>query len=73
MIHDSCSPDPNVPNVIVTRLTLVCSTSPGPLELDLTGEWVLESLGGASWHPAAAPKNNFLHWCPLVGQGGKCS
>lgn len=45
---DSYSPDPNVPNVIVTRLTLVCSSSPGPLELDLTGEWVLESLGGAA-------------------------
>ncbi|MEJ1284124.1 Rho GDP dissociation inhibitor (GDI) alpha [Cricetulus griseus] len=36
------SADPNVPNVIVTRLTLVCSTSPGPLELDLTGD--LESF-----------------------------
>lgn len=55
------SADPNVPNVIVTRLTLVCSTAPGPLELDLTGEWVLESLGGASWHLASTPKNNFLH------------
>lgn len=36
------SADPNVPNVIVTRLTLVCSTAPGPLELDLTGD--LESF-----------------------------
>lgn len=58
---NSHSADPNVPNVIVTRLTLVCSTAPGPLELDLTGEWVLESLGGASWHLASTPKNNFLH------------
>ncbi|KAM5309086.1 rho GDP-dissociation inhibitor 1 isoform 1-T1 [Glossophaga mutica] len=32
------SADPNVPNVIVTRLTLVCSSAPGPLELDLTGD-----------------------------------
>lgn len=36
------SADPNVPNVVVTRLTLVCSTAPGPLELDLTGD--LESF-----------------------------
>nr|P80237.1 RecName: Full=Rho GDP-dissociation inhibitor 1; Short=Rho GDI 1; AltName: Full=Rho-GDI alpha [Cavia porcellus] len=36
------SADPNEPNVIVTRLTLVCSTAPGPLELDLTGD--LESF-----------------------------
>uniref|UniRef100_A0A8C9DLK3 Rho GDP-dissociation inhibitor 1 n=1 Tax=Prolemur simus TaxID=1328070 RepID=A0A8C9DLK3_PROSS len=36
------SADPNVPNVIVTRLTLVCSSAPGPLELDLTGD--LESF-----------------------------
>ncbi|KAM5273948.1 rho GDP-dissociation inhibitor 1 isoform 1-T1 [Ctenodactylus gundi] len=47
--------DPNVPNVIVTRLTLVCSTAPGPLELDLTGELstgralVLAPSGGVSW------------------------
>lgn len=33
------STDPNVPNVVVTRLTLVCSSAPGPLELDLTGGW----------------------------------
>lgn len=39
---NSHSADPNVPNVIVTRLTLVCSTAPGPLELDLTGD--LESF-----------------------------
>ncbi|NP_001288172.1 rho GDP-dissociation inhibitor 1 isoform X1 [Homo sapiens] len=32
------SADPNVPNVVVTGLTLVCSSAPGPLELDLTGE-----------------------------------
>uniref|UniRef100_A0A2K6EG03 Rho GDP-dissociation inhibitor 1 n=1 Tax=Propithecus coquereli TaxID=379532 RepID=A0A2K6EG03_PROCO len=36
------SADPNVPNVIVTRLTLVCCSAPGPLELDLTGD--LESF-----------------------------
>ncbi|XP_021569244.1 rho GDP-dissociation inhibitor 1 isoform X2 [Carlito syrichta] len=36
------SADPNVPNVTVTRLTLVCSSAPGPLELDLTGD--LESF-----------------------------
>lgn len=36
------SADPNVPNVVVTRLTLVCSSAPGPLELDLTGD--LESF-----------------------------
>nr|XP_009499248.1 PREDICTED: rho GDP-dissociation inhibitor 1 isoform X1 [Phalacrocorax carbo] len=30
--------DPNAPNVVVTKLTLVCATAPGPLELDLTGE-----------------------------------
>ncbi|MBW03042.1 Rho GDP-dissociation inhibitor 1, partial [Eschrichtius robustus] len=36
------SADPNVPNVVVTRLILVCSTAPGPLELDLTGD--LESF-----------------------------
>uniref|UniRef100_A0A8C5UAE0 Rho GDP-dissociation inhibitor 1 n=1 Tax=Malurus cyaneus samueli TaxID=2593467 RepID=A0A8C5UAE0_9PASS len=35
------SADPNAPNVVVTKLTLVCATAPGPLELDLTGE-----LGG---------------------------
>ncbi|XP_055097011.1 rho GDP-dissociation inhibitor 1 isoform X1 [Symphalangus syndactylus] len=36
------SADPNVPNVVVTGLTLVCSSAPGPLELDLTGD--LESF-----------------------------
>ncbi|XP_074048723.1 rho GDP-dissociation inhibitor 1-like isoform X2 [Macrotis lagotis] len=36
------SADPNTPNVIETRLTLVRSTAPGPLELDLTGD--LESF-----------------------------
>lgn len=35
--------DPNAPNVVVTKLTLVCATALGPLELDLTGE-----LGGNS-------------------------
>ncbi|XP_078081882.1 rho GDP-dissociation inhibitor 1 [Mustelus asterias] len=29
--------DPNVPNVQVTRLTMVCATAPQPLVLDLTG------------------------------------
>lgn len=42
--------DPNAPNVVVTKLTLVCATAPGPLELDLTGE-----LGGNS-SPAPASK-----------------
>ncbi|KAJ7422738.1 rho GDP-dissociation inhibitor 1 [Pitangus sulphuratus] len=32
------SADPNAPNVVVTKLTLVCATAPGPLELDLTGD-----------------------------------
>ncbi|XP_003221131.1 rho GDP-dissociation inhibitor 2 [Anolis carolinensis] len=34
--------DPSVPNVIVTRLTLVCSSAPGPITMDLTGD--LEAL-----------------------------
>ncbi|NXX99814.1 GDIR1 inhibitor, partial [Centropus bengalensis] len=34
----TCLPDPNAPNVVVTKLTLVCATAPGPLELDLTGD-----------------------------------
>lgn len=34
----ACLLDPNAPNVVVTKLTLVCTSSPGPLELDLTGE-----------------------------------
>ena len=29
--------DPHAPNVVVTRLTLVCETAPEPLTLDLTG------------------------------------
>ncbi|KAM4698312.1 rho GDP-dissociation inhibitor 2-like isoform 2-T2 [Rhinophrynus dorsalis] len=29
--------DPNVPNVQVTRLTLVCDEAPGPITMDLTG------------------------------------
>uniref|UniRef100_A0A493U1F1 Rho GDP-dissociation inhibitor 1 n=2 Tax=Neognathae TaxID=8825 RepID=A0A493U1F1_ANAPP len=33
-----CLLDPNAPNVVVTKLTLVCATAPGPLELDLTGD-----------------------------------
>uniref|UniRef100_A0A2K5CH02 Rho GDP-dissociation inhibitor 1 n=1 Tax=Aotus nancymaae TaxID=37293 RepID=A0A2K5CH02_AOTNA len=36
------STDPNVPNIVVTCLTLVYSSAPGPLELDLTGD--LESF-----------------------------
>ncbi|XP_075702941.1 rho GDP-dissociation inhibitor 1 [Rhinoderma darwinii] len=30
--------DPTAPNVVVTKLTLVCADAPGPLQLDLTGE-----------------------------------
>ncbi|XP_029454926.1 LOW QUALITY PROTEIN: rho GDP-dissociation inhibitor 1 [Rhinatrema bivittatum] len=30
--------DPSCPNVIVTRLVLVCDSAPNPLELDLTGD-----------------------------------
>ncbi|XP_062976238.1 rho GDP-dissociation inhibitor 1 isoform X3 [Elgaria multicarinata webbii] len=30
--------DPTTPNVVVTKLTLVCATAPGPLELDLKGK-----------------------------------
>ncbi|XP_035258861.1 rho GDP-dissociation inhibitor 1-like [Anguilla rostrata] len=30
--------DPAAPNVVVTRLTLLCETAPGPLVLDLTGD-----------------------------------
>ncbi|KAM4652523.1 rho GDP-dissociation inhibitor 2 [Discoglossus pictus] len=30
--------DPSVPNVTVTRLTLVCDTAPGPITMDLTGD-----------------------------------
>uniref|UniRef100_A0A452H8H5 Rho GDP-dissociation inhibitor 1 n=1 Tax=Gopherus agassizii TaxID=38772 RepID=A0A452H8H5_9SAUR len=33
----SVAADPSTPNVVVTKLTLVCATAPGPLELDLTG------------------------------------
>lgn len=33
--------DPKAPNVVVTKLTLVCATAPGPLELDLTGEQIV--------------------------------
>lgn len=31
--------DPTVPNVTVTRLSLVCDSAPGPITMDLTGEW----------------------------------
>ncbi|MBN3313617.1 GDIR2 inhibitor, partial [Atractosteus spatula] len=34
--------DPTVPNVEVTRLTLVCGQAPGPITMDLTGD--LEAL-----------------------------
>ncbi|KAG8138033.1 putative LOC417941-like protein [Naja naja] len=34
--------DPTLPNVTVTRLTLVCDTAPGPITMDLTGD--LEAL-----------------------------
>lgn len=30
--------DPTIPNVIVTRLTLVCDCAPGPITMDLTGD-----------------------------------
>ncbi|KAM4034190.1 rho GDP-dissociation inhibitor 1 [Anomaloglossus baeobatrachus] len=30
--------DPCAPNVVVTKLTLVCADAPGPLQLDLTGD-----------------------------------
>lgn len=51
--------DPNAPNVVVTKLTLVCTTAPGPLELDLTGE-----LGGNS---SPAPEQSWQEHC---WQGG---
>jgi len=51
----ACLLDPNAPNVVVTKLTLVCTTAPGPLELDLTGE-----LGRAS---SASPRTE------LAGRG----
>ncbi|EOA97712.1 Rho GDP-dissociation inhibitor 2, partial [Anas platyrhynchos] len=34
--------DPTAPNVVVTRLTLVCDSAPGPITMDLTGD--LEAL-----------------------------
>lgn len=33
--------DPNLPNVQVTQMTLMCDTAPNPLVLDLTGEWLI--------------------------------
>lgn len=30
--------DPTAPNVVVTRLTLVCDSAPGPITMDLTGK-----------------------------------
>ncbi|KAG8436103.1 hypothetical protein GDO86_007275 [Hymenochirus boettgeri] len=30
--------DPTIPNVKVTRLTLVCNAAPGPITMDLTGD-----------------------------------
>lgn len=62
------SADPNVPNVVVTRLTLVCSTAPGPLELDLTGGWHLPLLAKVASLPC------FLGtWRPLVGNTGSAA
>ncbi|XP_029914739.1 rho GDP-dissociation inhibitor 1-like [Myripristis murdjan] len=34
----TCEVDPNMPNVQVTRLTLVCESAPDPLTLDLQGD-----------------------------------
>lgn len=34
-----CLADPSVPNVQVTRLTLMCETAPAPLTLDLQGKY----------------------------------
>ncbi|XP_029446337.1 rho GDP-dissociation inhibitor 2 [Rhinatrema bivittatum] len=34
--------DPTLPNVVVTRLTLMCDSAPGPITMDLTGD--LEAL-----------------------------
>ncbi|XP_061080308.1 rho GDP-dissociation inhibitor 3 isoform X2 [Conger conger] len=34
--------DPTIPNVQVTRLTLICDAAPGPITMDLTGD--LEAL-----------------------------
>lgn len=31
--------DASVPNVQVTRLTLMCEQAPGPITMELTGEW----------------------------------
>lgn len=33
-----CIVDPSIPNVQVTRLTLMCDQAPGPITMDLTGE-----------------------------------
>lgn len=33
-----CIADPTIPNVQVTRLTLMCDQAPGPITMDLTGE-----------------------------------
>lgn len=33
--------DPTAPNVVVTRLTLVCDSAPGPITMDLTGGYGL--------------------------------
>ncbi|XP_038639729.1 rho GDP-dissociation inhibitor 2-like [Scyliorhinus canicula] len=32
--------DPNAPNVVVTRMTLVCEEAPEPISMDLTGDLV---------------------------------
>ncbi|NXU57332.1 GDIR3 inhibitor, partial [Turnix velox] len=39
--------DPSVPNVQVTRLTLMCEQAPGPVTMDLTGD--LELLRGRAF------------------------
>ncbi|XP_019395706.1 PREDICTED: rho GDP-dissociation inhibitor 3 [Crocodylus porosus] len=39
--------DPNLPNIQVTRMTLVCDQAPGPLTMDLAGD--LEALKSQSF------------------------
>lgn len=57
------SADPNVPNVVVTRLTLVCSTAPGPLELDLTGGRRLRSQRPPAFSGDLAPSGGGYRKC----------
>lgn len=56
------SADPSVPNVVVTRLTLVCSAAPGPLELDLTGGWDLGSCFLGTWRPLVGNTGSAAKW-----------